>query len=307
MTLSPGKMDNGSLRDLEVFVAIAEEGNLTAAARRLDRSLQAVSRSLQVLEREAGTLLVARTTRQCRLTTAGEQFYTRIKQVLADLAMARAELAEYATTVTGRLRICGPTLFGPRYLAPLLAAFLARYPQLTASLDLSEEYDDPAVSGADVTIRIGETPDSNLIARRLGTIRRVTFASPAYLEARGRPLRPADLMQHDCVVRSALPEASLWRYRSKRGVEEAVQVRGRFESNSTAAINDAVASGLGIGRAAYWQIGELVQQRRVELILTDYELSPLPLQALWLPTRRLPARTRLFVEFLAARLESVAL
>jgi DNA-binding transcriptional LysR family regulator len=115
------------------------------------------------------------------------------------------------------------------------------------------------------------------------------------------------LTQHDCVVRSSLPEASLWRYRSKRGVEESVQVRGRFESNSTAAINDAVASGLGIGRAAYWQIGELVQQRRVELILTDYELSPLPLQALWLPTRRLPARTRLFVEFLASRLESVAL
>ena len=293
--------------DLRVFLTLAREGNLTAAARRLDRSLQAVSRSLQGLEREAGTLLVARTTRQCRLTAAGEQFYTRIKQVLADLAMARTELAEYATTVSGRLRICGPTLFGPRYIAPLVAAFLARYPQLTASLDLSEEYDDPATSGADVTIRIGETPDANLIARRLGTIRRVTFASPAYLEARGRPLRPADLKHHDCVVRSALPEASLWRYSRKRGVEESVQVRGRFESNSTAAINAAVASGLGIGRAAYWQIGELVQQRRVELILTDYELSPLPLQALWLPTRRLPARTRLFVEFLATRLESVPL
>ncbi len=260
-----------------------------------------------MLEREAATLLVARTTRQCRLTTAGEKFYASIKRVLGDLAMARAELADYATTVSGRLHICGPTLFGPRYIAPLLAAFMERYPDITASLDLSGEYDDPAMSGADVTIRIGETPDSNLITRRLGTIRRVTFASPEYLDARGRPLCPADLKHHDCVVRSTLPNATLWRYRTKRGVEEPVQVRGRFESNSTAALNETVTSGLGIGRAAYWQISELVQQRRVELILTDYELSPLPLQALWLPTRRLPARTRLLVEFLAARLESVAL
>ncbi len=104
-----------------------------------------------------------------------------------------------------------------------------------------------------------------------------------------------------------LPEASLWRYRSKRGVEESVQVRGRFESNSTAAINDAVASGLGIGRAAYWQIGELVQQRRVELILTNYELSPLPLQALWLPTRRLPRARGYSWSFWRRGLESVAL
>ncbi|SED56495.1 transcriptional regulator, LysR family [Rhizobiales bacterium GAS191] len=248
---------------------------------------------------EAGVTLVQRTTRRLQLTPAGERFYARVKAILADLNMAKAELVEEARTIAGRLRISGPTLFGPRYLTPQIAAFLARHPKVIIALDLADEFTDPLDSGADVTIRIGETPVSGLTSRRLGMVRRVAFATPAYLAAHGRPARPADLAQHDCVLR--LSQRDCWTFRQGGGAEEIVTVRGRFESNSVAALNQAVVAGLGIGVASFWQIRDLVEQGRVEVILAEYEPPPMPLQAMWPPTQRLPLRTRLLIDFLASR------
>jgi DNA-binding transcriptional LysR family regulator len=291
-----------SLRELETFVAIAEEGSLTAASLRLGRSLQAVSRSLQMLEQSAGVALVLRTTRTSQLSPAGERFYQRVKGILADLEIAQTELAEDAQRLNGTLRVNGPQLFGPRYLVPLIAEFLQRHPQLKASLEFDEALIDPVESGADVTIRVGETPDSRLVARRLGEIRQVTIAAPSYLAARGRPLTPQALIKHDCVVRSGTAQSHRWSFASPSGEETVVSVSGRVECNQVAGMNAAVAAGLGIGLAAFWQIRELLDAGRVEIVLPDYEPAPLPLHALWLRTRKLPARTRLLIDFLAARL-----
>ncbi|SDH79381.1 LysR family transcriptional regulator [Paraburkholderia phenazinium] len=291
-----------ALRELETLVAVVEEGSLTNAARRLGRSLQAVSRSLQMLEKAHGATLIVRTTRTCHPSPAGVRFYERVKGAFAELELARTELAEEAQQLAGRLRVNAPTLFGPAYVAPLAGEFLQRHPGLTLSLELSDDFRDPSESGADVTIRIGETPDSRLVARRLGTIRRVAYAAPGYLAQHGRPLRPQDLASHACVVRTGLPNPSRWTFRSRQGEEIAVNVSGRFDSDRVAAVNAGVAAGMGIGLAAFWQIRDWLEAGRVELVLPDYEPAGLPLHALWLRTRKLPARTRLLIDFLAARL-----
>ena len=298
-------MESRSITDLEALVAIVEAGSLTAAAERLDRSVQAVSRSLQSLEAQTGTHLIARTTRRLSPTPAGGQFYARVKQALCDLSMAHAELSDHARTVVGRLAISAPTLFGPHIVTPVLAAFLERHPKLTAVLQLSDEFVDPADSGADVTVRIGDTPDVRLVARPLGTVRRVTFASTSYLRAHGRPARPEDLARHACVVRTNVVDPNLWHYGQAEGATYAVAVRARIETNSQLATNEAVTQGMGIGRASLWQIRGQLERREVELILEEFEPPPQPLQALWQPTRSLPKRTSLFVDFLAERLRGM--
>ena len=297
-----GRIAVHSLRELETFVAIVEEGSLTGAARRLGRSLQAVSRGLQTLERSIGTTLVLRTTRTSQLSEAGQRFYQRVKAVLADLEIAQTELAEDARRLTGRLRVNAPTLFGPRYIVPLVGEFLQRHGELQASIALADDFSDPVQTGADVTIRIGETPDSRLVGRRLGQIRRVAFASTAYLSARGRPDAPEALADHDCVVRSGVAQPHRWVFRRKAGDDAVVTVSGRVESDHVSGVNAAVFAGCGIGLAAYWQIREAIEAGRVEIVLPDYEPAPLPLYALWPRTRRMPARTRLLIDFLAVRL-----
>jgi DNA-binding transcriptional LysR family regulator len=291
-----------SLRELETFVAIAEEGSLTGAARRLGRSLQAVSRGLQMLEGQMGATLVLRTTRTLRLSEAGERFYGRVKAILADLEIAQTELAEDARRLTGRLRVNVPTLFGPRFVVPLVCEFLKRHPELSASVTLSDEFSDPATSGADVTVRIGTTPDSRLVARKLADLRRVTFASATYLAAHGHPHRPEDLATHACVVRTGVQNPHRWSFAARTGAEASVAVAGRFESDQVAAVNAAVLSGLGIGVAAFWQIRDALDAGQASIVLPEYEPAPLPLFALWPRTRKMPARTRLLIDFLAARL-----
>ena len=291
-----------SLRELETFVAIAEEGSLTGAARRLGRSLQAVSRGLQTLEGQMGATLVLRTTRTSRLSPAGERFYGRVKAILADLDIAQAELAEDARRLTGRLRVNAPTLFGPRFVVPLVCEFLQRHPDLSASATLEDEFSDPATSGADVTVRIGATPDSRLIARKLADVRRVAFASASYLAAQGYPQAPDELVSHACVVRTGVPNPNRWDFTAPSGEAVSVNVAGRFESDQVAAVNAAVSAGLGIGLAAFWQIREALDAGRVCIVLPDYEPAPLPLYAMWPRTRKMPARTRLLIDFLAARL-----
>ncbi|CAB3777466.1 HTH-type transcriptional regulator DmlR [Paraburkholderia caffeinitolerans] len=293
-----------ALRELEVFVAVVDEGSLTRAARRLGRSLQAVSRSLQLLEQTHGTTLIVRTTRSCVPSEAGMRFYERVKVALSGLELARTELAEEAHRLTGRLRVHTSTLFGPKYIAPLVAEYLQRHPSLELSLALSEEFVDPVESGADVMIRIGEIPDSGLVARRIGTIRRVAFAAPRYLAEHGRPAHPADLARHECVIRSGNAHAARWSFTSRDGRKIDVNVKGRFESDQVSGVNAGVANGLGIGVAAYWQIRDWLDAGLVELLLTDYAIESMPLNAIWARTKKMPQRTRLLIDFLAAALSN---
>jgi DNA-binding transcriptional LysR family regulator len=290
------------IEDFQAFAAIVEKGSLTAAARHLGRSLQSVSRSLASLERAVGVELVRRTTRRSSPTDAGAAFHRRLSAALAEIEAAQLEASNLRADATGLLRVTGSTAFAPLYVVPALPAFLKAHPRVEVELDLSDGYVDLVGEGFDLAVRIGDLPDSSLKARRLADSRRVVFGAPGYFAEHGRPRRPEDLKRHQCIVRTAAREGSAWPFKVD-GRLKSVTVAGRFRTSSAMAANEAAVRGLGIANAPLWQVRTLVDRGAVELILTRFEPPPVPIHAVWPATRVLPARTQLFIEFLAARLK----
>ena len=289
-----------SLDDYQVFIAVVEQGNLSAAARYLHRSLQAVSRSLASLERELGVELIQRTTRRAQPSALGLVFHARIKTVLADIDLARSELAEHGGRIDGTLRIGGSTQFSAPHLVPVVAAFMERYPDVIVELVVADHHADLQREKLDAAVRLGELPDTRLHASQLSMLRQVTVGAPGYFAKHGRPRVPADLRDHVCVVRRSANDAQRWSYQ-RAGKRQQVDVHGRFSADNAAACNAAVAAGLGIGVAALWQVRGLLEQGRLEQVLESWQLPALPVHIVWSPTKQLPARTRAFIDFVAAR------
>lgn len=288
------------LEDFEAFIAVVEDGSLSAAARRLRRSLQAVSRSLSSLERSIGLELVHRTTRRCVPTEEGLEFYRRVQPAIAEIAEARLETANRRGEPAGTLIVGASVLFAPVFLVPAVAAFMEQYPNIHVELNLSDRFVDIVEERMDLAIRIGEMPSStDLTVRQLGELRRVVFGAPSYFERYGRPSHPDELTDHQCMLRSAAGDTDYWPFRID-GKERSVRVSGRFRADHIAAVNAAAVEGLGIAFAPLWQIGGLVKQGGVELVLTEFEAPRVPVRAVW-PTTKLPLskKTRLFIDFLA--------
>jgi DNA-binding transcriptional LysR family regulator len=276
---------------------------LTAAAKQLRRSLQSVSRSLAALEREVGVELIRRTTRRSAPTDAGLAFYRRVSVALGEIEAAKLETSSRRAEAMGILRVAGSTAFAPLYVVPALPAFLKDHPRVEVELDLSDSYVDLVGESYDLAIRIGDLPDSNLTVRQLANSRRVVFAAPSYFARHGRPRRPEDLAHHQCIVRTAARDANAWPFRID-GRTKAVKVSGSFRTNSALAANEGAVQGLGIASAPLWQVRSLVDRGAVELIFNRFEPPPIPIQAVWPTTRVQPAKTHLFVNFLAAHLKN---
>jgi DNA-binding transcriptional LysR family regulator len=291
------------IEDYRAFLAIVEKGGLTAAAHQLGRSLQSVSRSLAALEHEVGVELVRRTTRRSSPTDAGLALFRRLSAALGEIEAAKLEASNRRAEARGLLRITASSAFGPLYVVPALPEFLQAHPRVEIELDLSDGFVDLIDEGFDLAIRIGELPDSSLKARLLANSRRVVFAAPSYLAAHGRPRRPEDLKGHQCIVRTAARDGNAWPFKID-GRLKSVNVAGRFRSSGAAAANAAAVQGLGIANAPLWQMRALVDHGDVELILTRYEPSPVPIHAVWPATRVLPARTQLFIDYFATRLKN---
>jgi len=291
-----------SFADYATFLTIIDEGSLTSAATRLGKSLQSVSRSLARLEDDLGVELVSRTTRRLRPTAVGLEFAGRIRLALTTIDAAREDLLASDQRLAGTIRIGTSSLFGPEYVAPVVSQFLTRHPDVEIELALSDERVDLLAEKLDFAIRIGALPDSSLRLRRLGGLSWAVFASPAYLAAHGRPERPRDLVHHECVLRTS--EDDRWAFGGNR---RRIEVRGRFRSESAAARNAAVASGLGIGLAPLWQVRRLIEQGVVEQILVGHEPPPIPLQIVWIKPSAgtLPRRIRAAMDFLAAHLSAL--
>jgi len=290
------------LDDIEAFLAIIDEGSLSAAARRLGRSLQAVSRSLMALERSVGVALVHRTTRQSAPTEAGLAFYRRVKPAFGEINDARLEAANHRAEPMGVLRIGAPTFFSPVYLVPVVAAFMKRYRQIEVELKLSDKFSDLVEEELDLAIRIGEIPDSGLKARRLGELRRVAFGAPTYFAEYGRPAHPSDLTHHQCIVRNIGSGPEKWPFQVG-GKVKMFAVNGRFKADSSAAVYAAVRHGLGIGFTPLWQIRELVDCGELEVILAEFETPRTPIHVVWPAARQPLAKTQLFKDFLVAHLQ----
>ncbi len=291
------------MEDIETFIAVIEAGSQTAAARRLGRSLQSVNRSLVALEKSVGVELVRRTTRRSFATEAGLAFYRRVKPAVAEIGAARLEAASRRDEPSGLLRIAAPVQFAAAFVVPAAAEFMRRYPRLSVDLKVSDQAVDVVGEGVDLAVRIRDLPDSSLKARRLGQLRTVVYGAPGYFARHGRPRRPEELAQHQCVVRAFGPgETESWRFRVGRQLK-AVRVTGAFRTDNTASLHAAVCQGLGIGYGPFWQIRELVDRGALEIVLPAFETPRFPIHAVFPPSGMAPAKTRLFADLLAQRLK----
>ncbi|MFD2053019.1 LysR family transcriptional regulator [Mesorhizobium calcicola] len=288
--------------DFEAFIAVIEHGSLTTAARRLNRSLQSVSRSLAALEESVGVELVHRTTRRSTPSEAGAAFFNRIKPAVDEINDARLQAINQRSEPSGILRVGAPVLFGPNVLMTVIAEYMRTYPRVEVDLQLSDGFSDLGAEGLDLAIRIGDLPDSNLKAKRLGALRRVVFGAPSYFARFGRPTHPFELSEHSCIIRTGNGRPGEWTFQID-GKSRTVKVAGAFRSNLMTSVYAAAIHGLGLGFSPLWQIRHLVDDGRVELVLTEFEPALVPIHALWQEGRSSSAKVRAFLDLLASRLE----
>lgn len=293
------------LDELAVLVAILDAGSLQGAARRLRRSPPAVTRALAVLEQRVGTRLLARTTRRLAPTEAGRLLAERARGLLGDYDLALRAGTAAGAAIGGLLRLSAPVVFGRLHIVPLLARFLDAHPEVRAELVLSDRYLDLIEDGLDVALRIGPLPDSGLVARRVGQVRRVLVASPAYLAAHGTPGAPADLAYHAIVFTATRSGPIAWRLRTG-GRERAIRLVPRLTVNEVEAALDAARQGQGIAAALSYQVARDLAAGGLVRILRAAEPAPLPVRLVLPGGRDPPARVRRFVDDAAPRLAALA-
>lgn len=286
--------------ELAVFVAIIETGSLAGAARRLRRSAPAVTRILALLEDRVGARLIERTTRRLAPTEAGRLLADQARTVLADYDAAIAGAAE--APVRGLLRITAPVQFGRRHVAPLVASFLDAHDQIQVELTLGDRVIDLIEEGADVAVRIGHLADSTLRARRVGAVRRVVVASPAYLARHGAPAKPSDLARHATITSTARAGTGReWRFGpGARG--PVVRLEPRLLVDDIDARLLAVRAGRGIARVLSYQVAEDIAAGTLVRLLRDFEPPPLPVHLVTPSGSHMPPKVRAFLDHAAAGL-----
>ena len=290
------------LDDIALFLRVLDLGSISAAARSLDLSVALASQRLKRLEQQLGVRLLHRTTRRLHPTAEGAALAERGRALVDDLEALTGELRRGSVEAAGTVRMTASASFGRQYLSPLLPTFLARYPKVRINLDLSDLTKDLVSSGYDLAVRIGALDDSNLVARKIATNRRVLCASPDYLQRHGVPATPDELARHECLVLvGSHGRQDVWRMHDHNGRERAVRVGGRFECNLGEALRDAALGGLGIALHSTWHVGDDLRSGRLRQVLPAYRIAESGIYAV-MPQRRLvPLRVRAFVDFLCER------
>jgi DNA-binding transcriptional LysR family regulator len=287
---------------MRTLLAAVDGGSLSAASRALNTPLPTISRRVSDLEAHLGAQLVVRTSRKLLLTEAGEAYVGAARRLLEDLADAeRAAGGEYRTP-RGELLVTAPIMFGKLHVAPIVHAFLAAYPDVTVRLVLSDATIDIVESHVDVAVRVGQLPDSELVARQVGHIHWVLCASPEYLARRGGPSQPEDLASHDCIAFEGLQTRRSWRV-GAGGAARSVTIRPRFSVNTADAVIEAATAGLGIARVMSYQAARGVGTRSLVPVLADLGYEPLPVQLVHRRQRSHPLKLRAFLDFVAPRLK----
>jgi DNA-binding transcriptional LysR family regulator len=286
---------------IKVFVAIADAGSLSAAGRRLGMPLTTVSRHLAALEDRLGVRLITRTTRELALTEPGRSYLDSSRRILAELEAASLRIAGEQGEPQGELAVIAPVVFGRLHVLPVATAFLKAFPRVTLRLLLLDRVVDLIEEGLDISVRIGALPDSSLMATRVGTIRHVTCASPAYLGERGVPSSPRELAEHDCISFGALSPADRWVYPGGK-TPQRIALRPRLIVNTAEAAIDAAKAGLGVTRVLSYQAASSVADRSLRLILEDFEPEPIPVSLLHREDRLPQAKVQSFIAYAAPRL-----
>ena len=285
------------------LVAAVDAGSLSAGARRLGMPLATVSRKVSELEQHLKTRLFNRSGRQLTLTDAGQSYVASCKRILDQLGEAeRAATGEYSSP-RGELTITAPLVFGRIHALPVVAEFLQVYPEIDVRLVLSDRVANLLEDHFDAAIRVGDLPDSSLVATRIGGIHRVVCASPAYLAARGTPEEPQELQRHDCVTFEGLSSPQTWIFRSAKG-DLIVAVHSRLAVNTAEAAIDAAIGGLGITRVLSYQIAGAERTGALVRVLRSFESNATPINLVYSGQPLLPLKLRAFIDFAAPRLKA---
>jgi DNA-binding transcriptional LysR family regulator len=292
-----------ALQDIALFVEVARTRSFSHAAHKLGVSSATLSRRIAALEQRVGARLFNRTTRRVELTNVGERYFERFEHLADEARRAQEAFHDETRRPAGHLRVSMPVDLGVHRIAPMLPAFVRLYPGITFEIDLSPQHRDLLGEHVDVAIRLGTVSAPQLVSRRIGWIEQGLFASPGYLERRGRPSQPTDLVEHDCIfVGGGKPQAS-WRLVSEAGAAVTVDVRGRFAVNNHSLMRALAERDLGIAALDPALSREAIVAGRLVPVLPDWSVPKLAVSAV-MTSRLQAAGVRAFVEFLADRFAS---
>lgn len=286
------------LAAFRTYVRVAEAGSFSAVARETGATQPAISRQVAALEEHLGARLIQRTTRRLTLTEDGRDLLGHARRVLDCVEEAEAAVGRRHAAPGGLVRLAAPASFGRIHVAPRIPRLLDRYPELLVELHLSDTVTDLVADGIDLAIRGGTVTEGSLVARRIGSSPRHVFASAGYLRGRGEPAHPSDLSGHSCIVFLNNAHPHEWSFEGPDGTIT-VPVTGRFRTDSSEAMREAVVGGIGIALSPAWMFADDLAAGRVRIVLRDFPTQPVTIHAVYPSRRNLAPRTRAVIDFLA--------
>lgn len=288
------------LESMSVFVAVVAAGSFSAASRQLRMPLPTVSRKVAEIESHLNAKLLVRSTRKLVLTEAGQAYVEDCKRILEAVTEAERGASGEYNAPQGELAITAPIVFGRLHVLPVVAEFLRAYARVDVRLLLIDRSLNLVEDRLDLAVRIGALPDSRLVASKVGQIRRVVCASPSYLEERGTPKTPQDLLKHECVTFTGLTDAGSWTFRD----HQTVRVRSRLTTSTAEGAIDATLAGIGLTCTLSYQIADAVKAGQLAVVLKKFEPPPLPVSLIYVHESRITAKLRAFVDFAAPRIRA---
>ena len=289
------------VESMSILLSVVDAGSLSAAARRLNVPLPTVSRKLSELETHLNTRLLHRTTRQLSLTEAGATYVAACRRILEEIGEAERVVTGEFAAPRGELVVTAPVVFGRLHIVPVVAQFLAAYPEIDIRLVLTDRVVHMMDEQIDVAVRIGELPDSAMMATNVGVVRRVVCASPAYLARHPAPARPQDLATHNCISFEVLESTRAWVFGSGKSALS-VPVVSRLAVNTAEGAIAAAMLGVGLVRVLSYQVADAVREQALSVVLEPYETAPLPVSLVHKGQTPLPLKLRVFLDFVAPRL-----
>lgn len=286
------------MRSMEVFVRVVDAGSFSAAARTLDMSTVMVSKHIVALEKLVGARLLHRTTRSQSLSEIGEQYAEQCRHILQLVQTAETGALAMRALPRGTIKLSAPVAFGSQCLAPAMAEYLGRHPEVNMDMELSDRVADVVEEGLDAAVRIGPLKDTSMVARPLRPLQMIVCAAPAYLERHGTPRTPSDLAQHQCMDFMHWRHAARWRLENG---DDAAPPACRMRSNNGEALRRAAIAGLGIVMQAEAMLAEEVARGRLVPILRAYWPVPRPMHLIYQRDRQSTPKLGSFVEFVVER------
>ncbi len=281
---------------MAVLLCVTQTGSLSAASRTLGMPLATVSRKISDLEAHLKTRLLIRSSRRVSLTDAGRGYIEASRLILEQVEQAERAVAGEYTTPRGDMTMTAPVVFGRLHVLPVVIEFLKIYPDINLRLSLSDRQVNLVEDHIDLALRIGNLPDSNLVATRVGWIRRATYASPSYLAQRGVPERPEDLHGHDCITFEGLNSPQTWTF-MKGKKEIIVPVHSRLSVSTADAAIDAAVAGLGVTRLLSYQATRSIAAGELQIVLEAFEPEPWPVSLIYVAQGLVPLKVRAFLDF----------